>query len=59
MVLDVRTLPFQNDNDVEQELKKFSQKYQPSFEIDYMEKPNSSPFETDLLKQSKNHRLLV
>ena len=59
MVLDVRTLPFQNDNDVEQELKKiFSEIPNLSFEIDYMAKPNSSPFETDLLKAIKKSQAI-
>jgi len=59
MVLDVRTLPFQNDNDVEQELKKiFSEIPNLSFEIDYMAKPNSSPFETDLLEAIKKSQAI-
>jgi succinyl-diaminopimelate desuccinylase len=59
LVLDVRTLPNQNDKDVEKELDKlFEGIPNLSYEIDYMAKPNSSPFETDLLQAIKKSQAL-
>ncbi|MBA47055.1 MAG: hypothetical protein CL893_03100 [Dehalococcoidia bacterium] len=59
LVLDIRTLPNQNDKDVEKELNKlFEGIPNLSYEIDYMAKPNSSPFETDLLDAIKKSQAL-
>ncbi|MAU24008.1 MAG: M20 family metallopeptidase [Dehalococcoidia bacterium] len=59
LVLDVRTLPNQDDKDVQNELDKlFAGIPNISYEIDYMAKPNSSPFETDLLQAIKKSQAL-
>ena len=38
--------------------KDFLRNTEPVFEIDYMAKPNSSPFETDLLKAIKKSQAI-
>ena len=54
LVLDVRSLPHQNESDVKEQLDKiFSNIEGLSYEIDYMAKPNASPFETELLEAIK------
>ena len=59
MVLDVRTLPHQNDLDVSKALDKIlSDVPNLSYEIDYMAKPNSSPFETELLEAIKKSQAI-
>ena len=59
MVLDVRTLPHQNDLDVSKALDKIlSDVTNLSYEIDYMAKPNSSPFETELLEAIKKSQAI-
>jgi acetylornithine deacetylase/succinyl-diaminopimelate desuccinylase-like protein len=58
-MLDVRTLPHQNDKNVENELNKILKGIPNlTYEIDYMAKPNSSPFETELLNAIKRSQAL-
>ena len=55
LVLDVRSLPNQTESDVKEQLDEiFSNIEDISYEIDYMAKPNSSPFETEGLVSIPN-----
>ncbi|MBK89817.1 MAG: hypothetical protein CL772_01390 [Chloroflexi bacterium] len=59
LVLDVRTLPNQNDKEVEIQLNKiFEGIPNLTYDIDYMAKPNSSPFNTELLNAIKKSQAL-
>ena len=57
---DVRTLPFQSEEYVHNEIEKTIGDVEGvSFEIDYMSVPNSSPFETDLAEAIKKAQALA
>ncbi|MBL40916.1 MAG: hypothetical protein CL761_06340 [Chloroflexi bacterium] len=59
MVLDVRTLPNQNDADVSVALDNLLKDIPNlTYEIDYMARPNSSPFDTELLEAIKKSQAL-
>ena len=59
MILDVRTLPNQNDIDVSVALDNLLKDIPNlTYEIDYMARPNSSPFDTELLEAIKKSQAL-
>jgi acetylornithine deacetylase/succinyl-diaminopimelate desuccinylase-like protein len=59
IILDVRTLPHQSDKDLDEKLSELLNDIPNiSYEIDYMAKPNSSPFETELTEAIKKSQAL-
>ena len=59
IILDVRTLPHQSDKDLDEKLSELLIDIPNiSYEIDYMAKPNSSPFETELTEAIKKSQAL-
>ena len=59
IILDVRTLPHQSDKDLDKKLSELLVDIpNVSYEIDYMAKPNSSPFETELTEAIKKSQAL-
>lgn len=59
IILDVRTLPHQSDKDLDKKLSELLIDIPNiSYEIDYMAKPNSSPFETELTEAIKKSQAL-
>ena len=59
IILDVRTLPYQSDKDLDKKLSELLIDIPNiSYEIDYMAKPNSSPFETELTEAIKKSQAL-
>ena len=59
IILDVRTLPHQSDEDLDKKLSELLLDIpNVTYEIDYMAKPNSSPFETELTEAIKKSQAL-
>ena len=57
--MDVRTLPHQSDKDLDKKLSELLLDIpNVTYEIDYMAKPNSSPFETELTEAIKKSQAL-